>query len=355
MLLHQTPGVGAAKLQRLLEGFGSAQGALASGRAELAQLVGPTLAAALGDRTARQRRYLTSMKTLRRLGAEALAVGAPSYPTRLLDLAPPPPVVYLRGRIAAGSALAIVGTRRATGAACARAAELAAGLVRAGYAVVSGGAYGVDAAAHLGALDSGGMTTVVFGGGLDRPYPERHIALFERAARQGAVLTPFRPGTPPLRGGFLARNRIIAALSEAVIVVEAGWRSGARSTALAARALGRVVFAMPGSPGTGRLLAEGALEVGSAEEALGALSGCSRSAVARPAVLRCAPEREAILEALAAAPQSPAETIARRAGVHPAQALAELMALVLEGRVVQQPGGRYCRVDIPDVPPPDQE
>jgi len=342
-------------MQRLLEGLGSAQAALGSEQAELARLVGAKLGAALSDLPTRQERYTAAMRTLERLGGLAIAVGAAAYPTRLLDLAPPPPVVYLRGRIEEGAAVAIVGTRRATAAACKRASALASGLVGAGCSVVSGGAYGVDVAAHLGALDSGGGTTVVFGGGLDRPYPDRHIALFERAARQGAVLTPFRPGSPPLRGGFLARNRIIAALSEAVIVVEAGWRSGARSTALAARALGRTVFAVPGSPGTGRLLAEGVLVAGSAEEVLGVLRGCPRSTGSDPVVPRRSPQQEAILEVLAGIPPLPAEMIARRSGVKPAQALAELMALVLDGRVVQQPGGRYCRVDIPEKPPQDEK
>jgi DNA processing protein len=253
--------------------------------------------------------------------------------------------------------VAIVGTRTARKAACDEAARMAALLVGAGRAVVSGGAYGIDGAAHVGALDAGGATAVVFGGGLDRPYPDRHIALFERAARRGCLVSPFRPGTPPVRGGFLARNAIIAALSDAVVVVSAGWRSGARSTALAARKLGRRVFSVPGSPGCDRLLAEGAVAVRGGEEVLAVLAGgaCGvgvTGAGGAAAVGETSQVLEAVLTALDAVGVT-VETVARRTGLAPGQVLADLMALVLDGRVAQRPGGRYFRIDGPG--PPDQD
>lgn len=143
-------------------------------------------------------------------------------------------------------AVAIVGARAATGYGEQVAAEFGYGLAEGGLAVVSGAAFGIDGAAHRGALAADGLTVAVQACGLDRCYPVGHQGLLDRIAAGGAVISEYPPGTRPARHRFLVRNRLIAALAAGTVVVEAGVRSGARRTATAAAALGRVVMAVPG-------------------------------------------------------------------------------------------------------------
>nr|HEX4317082.1 DNA-processing protein DprA [Kofleriaceae bacterium] len=165
----------------------------------------------------------------------------------------------LAGLDTAAPSVAIVGARAATRAAMDRAHRFAAHLARRGVLVVSGGALGIDGAAHRGALAGGGHTAVVLGSGVDVPYPKRHAALFEAiVARGGALISMFPAGTQPLRHTFPRRNPLIAALADCVIVVEADVRSGSLSTARAASELARPLGACPGSPGCARLLRSGA-------------------------------------------------------------------------------------------------
>jgi DNA processing protein len=179
-----------------------------------------------------------------------------AYPARLLALSNPPDLLWVSGRLPAQAqrALALVGARAASGTGCARARALASELARRGFLIISGGAFGVDAAAHEGALDAQVPTFAVLGCGVDVVYPDRHGPLFSRITAQGGLLSEYAPGTPPRAGQFPARNRIIAALADAVIVVEAAYRSGALITAALARSLGRPVLALPGSPGTDSLI-----------------------------------------------------------------------------------------------------
>ena len=161
-------------------------------------------------------------------------------------------------------AAAVVGTRAATTYGEHVAAELAAGLVERDVAVVSGGAYGIDGSAHRAALAAEGITVAVLAGGIDVAYPAGHSALLHRISRHGLLITEYPPGTRPARHRFLTRNRLVAAVAGAVVVVEAGLRSGAANTAAWARALGRVVTAVPGpvtssaSAGCHALLRQGA-------------------------------------------------------------------------------------------------
>lgn len=143
-------------------------------------------------------------------------------------------------------AVAVVGARAATGYGEHNAAEFGYELARAGYGVVSGAAYGIDGAAHRGALAAGGATVAVLACGVDVAYPAGHADMLDRAASAGALVSEYPPGTPPARHRFLVRNRLIAALASGTVVVEAGKRSGARNTAATARALGREVLALPG-------------------------------------------------------------------------------------------------------------
>jgi DNA processing protein len=186
--------------------------------------------------------------------------------------------VYLRGApLRDGPAVAIVGARAASRPALDRAHALGRHLAARGVQVVSGGALGVDGAAHRGALAGYGTTTVVLGSGVDVAYPVRHAPLFCEVLGRGGTLAGLQPdGTQPLPGMFPQRNRLIAALADVVIVVEAELRSGSMSTVAAARAFGRAVAAWPGSPGCERLLATGAAIVEDGPDAERALIGAPR-------------------------------------------------------------------------------
>lgn len=198
--------------------------------------------------------------------------------------------VFVRGSLSDGPVVAIVGARAATSVAMQCAYDIATHLARRGVHVVSGGALGIDGAAHRGALSGGGTTTVVLGTGVDIAYPDRHAALFQEVVRAGGALASLVPdGTPPRRYSFVRRNRLIAALADMVVVVEAELRSGSLSTAHAANIYGRLVAARPGSPGCNRLLADGAAVVESDADVDLALVGTPRRAEAPGAELRESP------------------------------------------------------------------
>lgn len=185
--------------------------------------------------------------------------------------------VRLRGVLKDGPAVAIVGARAATAVGMDRAHALAKHLAGRGVSVISGGALGIDGAAHRGALAAGGHTTVVLGSGLDVPYPQRHAPMFASVLAAGGALVSLLPDdTTPRRSTFVQRNSLIAALADVVIVVEADVRSGSLSTAAAALRLGRVLTAWPGSPGCDRLLARGAGIIEDTSDVELALAGTPR-------------------------------------------------------------------------------
>jgi len=171
------------------------------------------------------------------------------YPAALRELPQPPDPVWVRGELPRGPAVAIVGTRSASPRAIDFARALARVLAEAGVVVHSGGAAGIDRAAHDGALDAGAPTVVVAGTGLDHVFPKEHAPLFETiVARGGSILSPFERDQRAWRWTFLRRNAVLAALTQALVLVEAPIKSGARSAAMAARRLGRPVFVVPGAP-----------------------------------------------------------------------------------------------------------
>ncbi|MBN1439598.1 MAG: DNA-processing protein DprA [Anaerolineales bacterium] len=214
------------------------------------------------------------------LGLRVLIWEDPDYPPRLKELPAPPPVLYLRGGIipADGLAVAVVGTRRATPYGREAARMFASALASSGITVVSGLARGVDAEAHQAALEGGGRTLAVLGCGADVVYPPEHARLTRRIAESGAVLSDYPPGTPPDAANFPPRNRIIAGLALATLVVEAGEESGALLTASYAGDYGRDVFAVPGSilspasRGCNRLIGDGAQPALSPEDLILALN-----------------------------------------------------------------------------------
>jgi len=222
-----------------------------------------------------------------------LGPGVPGYPQRLFALALRP-ALEVRGRLAERPAVAIVGARAASAAGMARAHALGRHLAARGVDVVSGGALGIDGAAHRGALAGGGATTVVLGSGIDVLYPQRHAALFEQiVASGGALVSMFPRGMAPRATTFPQRNPLIAALADIVIVVEAELASGSLGTARAARELGRVVCAHPGSAGCERLLASGAGVIEDDDDAIAALAGAPRQRTLDPIAAQ-------VIEAIAA-------------------------------------------------------
>jgi DNA processing protein len=235
--------------------------------------------------------------------------------------------------------VAVVGARAASGIGCARARGLAAELASQGIVVISGGAFGIDAAAHEGALDAAAPTFAVFGCGVDVTYPDRHAPLFARIAAAGGLLSEYAPGTPPRAGQFPARNRLIAALADATIVVEAAQRSGALITARLARGLGRPVLAVPGSSGTDRLLQQGqALPVSSVADVEEVLAG------RRPRPLREAEPPTGAIGTLVAALREGASTpaaLSRKTGLPLPAVMAALVEAELDGWLCRIPGNQY--------------
>lgn len=184
------------------------------------------------------------------LGAVCVVPGDPQWPSQLDDLgAGSPLLLWVRGALVRSALLrsvAIVGARSCTRYGREQAETLASDLALRGWTVVSGGAFGIDAAAHVGAMAVGGVTVVVSAAGVDQVYPRAHDRLFTKVIERGAVVSEYPLGSAPLRHRFLARNRLIAALTRGTVIVEAARRSGARGTASAASALNRHVMAYPG-------------------------------------------------------------------------------------------------------------
>jgi DNA processing protein len=291
-----------------------------------------------------------ALDTAHHMGMETMLLHEPGYPPRLLHLADPPPVLFLRGRreLLATPGIAVVGARRSTERARRAAHRLSAAVAAAGAPVVSGLALGVDGAAHEGALDARGPTVAVLGRGADRAYPRSHAPLFRRILSQGLVVSEFLPGTPPLPHHFPRRNRILAALSRAVVVVEAGARSGALITVEHGLDLGLDVWAMPGPfgeswcAGSNALLADGA-------RALVSIRGFLRDALGVDDV-EDAPvggeirdgEAGRILGALTDGGHT-VDEIARATGLTSARTLTLLSGLELDGWVERTPGMRFRR------------
>lgn len=270
----------------------------------------------------------------------------PAYPPALAAIVDPPFVLWARGVVAALNrpAVAIVGSRVASFYALTVAERLASDLAGCGIVVVSGLARGVDSAAHRGALAAGGPTIAVLGSGVDVIYPPEHAPLAREIAATGIVMSELVPGTPPLPPFFPLRNRIISGLSRAVVVIEAGERSGSLITARCALDQGRDVLAVPGNVLSGRnrgghaLIRDGAKIVDSADDILEEL-GTAAAPVGRPA----AGENDPILACLTPGEPADLDAIAERSGVGSARLLPRLLELELMGLVARSGGGRFVR------------
>jgi DNA processing protein len=287
--------------------------------------------------------------------------GDRDWPERLGLLPDPPERLHVIGRVPEGTMVAIVGSRDADTGMCRFAAGLAGNLAERGLAVISGGARGIDTAAHEGCLRAGGGTAAVLGSGFDHPYPAANVPLFGRIAEAGALVSEFPPDTPPSRWTFPRRNRIVAALARAVVVVQASERSGALITAGVARRLGVPVGAVPGSPGEARsrgcnaLIRDGATLVEDVADVLGMIDGAGRggqlglpSVVSRgkestpDARLGLGPVERTVLERLGTAPVHIDELVAAT-GLGPAAVAAAILSLELCGLIEDRGGKQFVR------------
>lgn len=302
--LALVPGIGPATFWQLIGRYGTAAAAWRAGADGLATLrrVAPEAAAgfaALQSEPARLHAARVERATAAAGGRIVTALEEDAYPNALLNLDPRPPVLYVAGDQEAFEhrAVAIVGTRRASGYGLTVAAEIATDLAEAGVVVVSGLALGIDGAAHRAAVDVDGRTIAVLPSPLDRIYPPRHRSLARRIVAAGGVLVTELPtGASVGKPDFARRNRVIAGLSEAVVVVEAPDHSGALLTAAAAAAIGRELYVVPGpitamaSRGSNRLIADKQAELVTSSAALLRQIGLSHGA--RPPMVKALSEVE---------------------------------------------------------------
>lgn len=303
-------------------------------------------------------RVAAALRDFAALRIGVITVADAAYPETLHELQEvKPPILFYRGDLALmqSKIVAIVGTRRSTEYGNDVAETFAGELTRYGITIASGLARGVDAHAHAGALEAGGRTLAVLGCGINVLYPQRNARLQERIAQEGLLLSEFAPGEPAMRHHFLQRNRLIAKLAGAVIVVEAGVRSGSLNTASWATRYNVAVFAIPGpigrdaSRGTNALLYDGAKFATSVRDVLDELpwrvTRMATSPEAAPAGATFRGTAARVLNMLGPVGMQ-IDQIARAAGCNTADALAALAELELEGVVRQLAGKRFVRTDL---------
>lgn len=351
-------GASAAALRTLLADCGDADDAVTAGPARWRES-GMAASAIAALRHPDLARIEADLRWLALPGNHLLGWQDPDYPALLRGGAHPPAILFVRGdpSLLWHPQIAVVGSRRPTAGGVANAREFARCFARAGFAVTSGLAQGVDAAAHLGAMD-GGRTIAVLGTGPDQCFPPANTRLMEAIGESGTVVTEHPPGTPGLRQHFPSRNRLIAGLSLATVVIEAAVRSGALITARLAAEAGREVFAVPGSihnpmaRGCHRLIREGVGLVESPDEVIAALmpiaselatvvqGRLSRPASAPAGIAASGPER-LVWRALGHDPVN-LDQLCLRTGLTVGPLSAMLLAMELDGKISAE-HGRYSR------------
>jgi DNA processing protein len=357
LALALVPGLGPRLTKALLERFGSAAAVRGASADDLRSvpLIGAKLsaafAAALQSVDVQREREL-----LHRYDVRLVPIEDEEYPARLKSIADPPGLLFVRGELvrADDRAVAIVGSRQYTAYGRRAAEQLAGGLARAGFTVVSGLARGIDGFAHRAALKASGRTVALLAGGLARIYPPEHAELADTIADAGALATETPMQVPPQPGMFPARNRLISGMSIAVVVVEAHERSGALITARHAAEQGRDVFVVPGtidssaSAGCLKLLREGAKLVRGVDDVLEDIDGLAARQTKTAPPKATAPPAEmdqpsrAVWEFLGAGPQF-IDDIARGLVVPIPELTSLLMRMELKRLVRRLPGSQYER------------
>jgi DNA processing protein len=368
--LTLTHGLGPRGTRQLLAAFGLPSAIFDQTSAALGQVVAPSLVQALLAEPEDLAGQLEAVSAWLSAPEDAgrrhvVTLGDPAYPAELLNIADPPVLLYVQGDLPGQwpSAIAVVGSRNPTPQGLLNAREFARSFAQAGLTVVSGLALGVDGAAHEGALDGaapGALATIaVVGTGLDRVYPRQHLALAHRIVEHGLIISEYPLGTPPLAPNFPKRNRIISALSQGTLVVEAALKSGSLITAGQAAEQGKEVFAIPGSihspqsRGCHALLKQGAKLVESAQDVLEelrppAIAQHAAHADANPGAAAdgpCDPAQsgDALLRALGFDPVS-LDALVARTGIPPADLQVQLLQFELQGEVARLPGGLFQRI-----------
>lgn len=356
--LSLVPGVGSRRMRALMSSMGSAQAVLGASVASLASVPGirPDLAvqiAAADYREVVEKQFSRAEK----VGAGMVALRDPNYPFLLRQIHDPPVFLWMRGRLPVSDApartLAVVGTRRMSPYGLRVTGELTEALVREGFLIISGLAYGIDAAAHQAALDAGGRTIAVLGSGIDRIYPAQHTRLAEELMVEGALLSEYALGTAPDGIHFPRRNRIVSGLALGTLVIEAYEEGGALITARLAVEQNREAFAVPGSvhssssAGANRLIQKGEAKlVQGVEDILEELDMASK-AMPAPAkdIPALSPEETTLCRALSTT-TGPLHisTLCLSAGMDPATALVHLLDLELKGIVKQLAGKQFFLV-----------
>ena len=358
--LALTPGVGNTTARRLLAAFGLPQRIFEQSTEALGTVAGAAQVAALQVEPEGWAAQLET--TLQWLASSddtgsrrVLTLADPEYPPLLLQTEDPPLLLYATGMASQGwpAALSVVGSRNPTPQGAANAKQFGRSLAQAGYVIVSGLALGVDAAAHEGALEgaeAGKLATIaVVGTGLDRVYPRQNRDLAHRIAARGLLLSEYPLGMGPLAENFPRRNRIIAALGQGTLVVEAALQSGSLITARFAAEQGKDVFAIPGSihsvqaRGCHALLRQGAKLVETVQDVLEELGSAARPAASSSAPQAVAPTTP-LLDALGFDPVS-LDALVARTGESAATLQVHLLELELEGKVARLAGGLFQRIE----------
>ncbi len=345
-------GIGPARLAHLIDSCGSIDAAWNASIAELqaAGLDGRSSTALLEARSTLD--LTAELERLARAGIQVVTLDDPDYPRLLREVPTAPPLLYLRGTLAATDdwASAVIGTRSPTTYGREATRHIVGDLAGRGITIISGLASGIDTVAHRAALEAGGRTIAVLGCGLDIVYPQENRKLAHQIAAQGALISDYPLGTRPHATNFPARNRIISGLSRGTLVIEAGEKSGALITVDFAADQGRDVFALPGSifsqksKGTHRLIRDGAIIATSADDILDALNlDTIQTQQEVAAVLPVDDPIEAkLLAHLTREPQH-IDALARACDLPVASVAAALTMLELKGYARQAGGMEYVR------------
>ncbi|MDD2685635.1 MAG: DNA-processing protein DprA [Gallionella sp.] len=347
LTLSLTRGLGGEGARRLLKEFGSPEAVLTASITALKSIVKTGVASAIVNNVA-QETLAATLTWLESAENHVVTLADSDYPQSLLNISDPPLLLYVKGRLDLLNhpAFAVVGSRNATPQGVNNAEAFAKALSDVGLCVISGMAHGIDAAAHRGALKGQGSSIAVVGTGLDKVYPAANRELAHALAANGAIISEFPIGTPPLAANFPRRNRIISGMSNGTLVVEASLQSGSLITARMALEQGRDVFAIPGSihspqsKGCHSLIKQGAKLVEAASDILDELGGT---------VISCRPNAASITDeppllAHLGYDSVDVDTLISRSGLTMAELSAMLLTLELEGRICALPGGLYQRI-----------
>lgn len=286
-------------------------------------------------------------------GFEIITIANPEYPAALRNIYDPPPFLFVAGFLNPldEAAISIVGSRNATEYGKNIASKLAGELSHNGITIVSGMALGIDSAAHQGALGNGGQTIAVLGSGIDVIYPPENKNLYHQISENGAVISEFTPGTKPEPMYFPRRNRVISGLSQAVVVVEAGYKSGALLTADLALSQGRKLFAVPGnlsskmSYGTNELIKTGAVLLSSIEDIFSVLPHLKKDYIApKQVVPDDLSEGESLVFCTLSSTPKQLDILVRECDLAVSEATAYLLSLELRGLVKQLSGKRFMKI-----------